>query len=205
MHIAFNTEDLTEHDRAVLAFIASGETDPYAASLATKPALTNEDPNPPSVSNPTAKPAKRVRRTNAEIAFDTAKEAYDDNDSAENFVVLRKAAQELEAKDPENDRLKNLPTGDGLSEFEPAQENEEPSGIEAAAQEAEEIAAERAAKITPEQAKELASELITNHRADAIEILKALGVRKFSELSEDQLPEFAKRAHEVFIAAKAKQ
>lgn len=190
MHISFNTEDLTEHDRAVLAFIASGGTDAYAASLENTGATFSDGKTsqPVQVEKP-----KRARRTNAEIAFDSAKEAFDADRSEANGQALFTAAEELKAKDPSNDRLTDL----DLSEFAANDEPDTDTDAEAA------IADEQpdAVAVSPEQAKELASKLITDHRDKAIEILKALGVKKFSELTPEQLPEFASRANEVLAGS----
>jgi hypothetical protein len=194
MQITFDTENISEQDRAVLAFIASGETDPYAASLSTRPAVSTSQKDEP-VQAQTEKP-KRSRRTNAEIAFDTAKEAYEAADSAENWNALTSAANELKSKDPDNDRL----SGQSFQTADETTATTEDSAPEETPDDAAPESADEPA-ITPASVKQLASQLITTDRDAAIAILHSLGANKFSELSDDQLPEFHAMATKALKAA----
>lgn len=175
MLITIDTNNITDTDRAVLALVLEG----YDGKAIVQAPIPDEVATISAQDKP-----KRARRTNAEIAFDNAKEAYDADPTWEAHKALWGASEELKAKDPDNDRLKDL----NLSEFqapdskptpdETADEDTQPETLEPTPDTGEHV--------TIEQLTEAATELITKDRNQMKELLEKYGVRRASALPEDQ-------------------
>ena len=176
VHITIDTNNITEQDRAVLAFVLSGETDPYAASLAVPAAAT--------VAVQTVEPEKpkRSRRTNLEIAFDDARAAFDGSNKGDGseYKALAEAYDALKAKDPNNERLKDF----GLPEVPETGDEEQLTD----ALTAESDTADEAVSI--ETVVELATQLNASNKARLREILAEFDAPRVGALDESQYPAF---------------
>lgn len=180
---------------------AQGVDAPSAAESATAVGAAEAAPFP---STPAEKP-KRKRRTNAEIAYDEALEACEDDPSEYNTTKLVAATDALRAKDPFNERFAN---GNPLDEqgaeapgVGPAATAEEESEDEYAHQ--AQMAADRAAEgdspvtedetasVTREQLVELAGELIAKDRAAMVALLASYDVKRLSDLPADSYDRMA--------------
>jgi hypothetical protein len=165
--ITINTTEITDADRAVLALVLEG----YDGSAA-------QAPTTPMAAEQAEKP-KRSRRTNLEIAFDTAKEAHDADPTE--FAALVIAAEDLKAKDPGNERLTDFDPAD----YQPIPEQAEPEPTPDS-ENAESDA------VTLEDLKTLAGELIAEHgRAALQEVVTKLGIKRLSDAPADRYAEAA--------------
>jgi FAD/FMN-containing dehydrogenase len=108
--LTIDTNNLTEHDRALMTFVLSGETDPYAASLASTtqaaPAATTEETKPKRTRRPKAQieeESERMGRLAAEAAVEEAKpesqEPQPDTGDSVTIEEVTEIASELITKD----------------------------------------------------------------------------------------------------------
>lgn len=189
MHITIDTNNITDADRAVLALVLNGANAQAAEQAAVirdhqERVQTYENATrPQSADEP--EPPKRARRTKLEIAFDAAKEAHDADPTE--LAALVTAAEELKAKDPKNERLKDFDPDD--YQPTPASEDAESDAVIGAKVTDEELAAEESISI--EQVTELATQLIQKDRPAMVELLKQFGARRVSEIPESDRGKFA--------------
>lgn len=178
MHITIDTNNITNEDRAILKLVL----DQYDTFASDQAAVIQEHRERVAEQE---KP-KRSRRTNAEIAFDAAKEEWDSNRNVDgdSYKALADAYNALIAKDPENERIRNfaLPavTDEPTSDSEDAV-SETPSATEP----------DTADSISIEEVTELATQLIRKNRPVMVELLEMFGARKVSDVPESDWGKFA--------------
>lgn len=182
MHITIDTNHPTELDIKLLKLMLG---DYLIADEPTAPQATDETP----ATDAEPEQPKRARRTKLEIAFDTAKEAHDADPTE--LAALVSAAEELKAKDPGNDRLKDFNPDD----YQPTPDSEDAD--EPKSETAEEVATEDAPapvsadSISMEELKDLATQLISSDRSAMVELLKQFNARRLSEIPESDWGLFA--------------
>jgi hypothetical protein len=171
--ITINTTEITDADRAILALVLEG----YDGSAAQAPTT----PMAARAAERAEKP-KRSRRTNLEIAFDTAKEAHDADPTE--LAALVTAAEDLKAKDPGNERLTDFDPAD--YQPTPDSENAESDAVTLDSENAESDA------VTLEDLKTLAGELIAEHGRAALQgVVTELGIKRLSDAPADRYAEAA--------------
>ncbi len=188
MHITIDTSNITDADRAILALVLNGANAQAAEQAAVirehqERVETYENATRPQPADEPEQP-KRARRTKLEIAFDTAKEAHDADPTE--LAALVSAAEDLKAKDPGNERLKDFNPDD----YQPTPASEDADSD--ADQEAPAAEPETTAdSISMEELKDLATKLISTDRQAMVELLKQFSARRLSEIPEQDWGTFA--------------
>lgn len=181
MHITIDTNNVTPEDRSILAQVLGL----YEVQHVTK-AVDGASTDDGQTATPAAEPEqpKRARRTKLEIAFDTAKEAHDADPTE--LAALVSAAEDLKAKDPGNERLKDFNPDD----YQPTPASEDADSD--ADQESPAAEPETTAdSISMEELKDLATKLISTDRQAMVELLKQFSARRLSEIPESDWGKFA--------------
>jgi hypothetical protein len=193
VHITIDTSNITDADRAILALVLDGANAQAAQQAAViqdhqerveayEQAKSTDDGQTATPATEPEQP-KRARRTKLEMAFDAAKEAHEADPTE--LAALVSAAEDLKAKDPQNERLKDFNPDD----YQPTPASEDAESD--AADEQETSGADEFASVTVAEVTELATTLIGKDRPAMVELLKQFGARRVSEIPESDLGKFA--------------